>query len=79
MEHFENQAVMRKWIAEGKFREMADLVARGNNPANVTLLQSLVTLIQTERITEATGMQTATNPRELQRRLRGIDSNSVTG
>jgi hypothetical protein len=34
-------------------------------------------MIEAERITEATGMEIAPNPRELQRRLRGIDSSSV--
>jgi pilus retraction protein PilT len=77
VEHFENQAVTRKWIGEGKFREMSDFLAKGNNPTNVTFLQSLVTLINSEKITEATGLQTASNPRELQRRLRGVDSSSV--
>ncbi len=79
VEHFENQAVTRKWIAEGKFRELADFLAKGDNPANVTFLQSLVALIEAERITEATGIQSAPNPRELQRRLRGINSSSVLG
>jgi len=79
VEHCENQAVTRKWIAEGKFRELADFLAKGDNPANVTFLHSLVAMIQAERITEATGIQIATNPRELQRRLRGIDSSSVQG
>ncbi len=77
VEHFENKAVTRKWIAEGKFRELADFLGKGDNPANVTFLQSLVTMIQSDRITEATGVQTASNPRELQRRLRGIDSSSM--
>ena len=79
VEHFENQAVTRKWISEGKFRELADLVAKGDNPANVTFLQSLVGMIQGGRITEAVGIQTAPNPRELQRRLRGINSSSIQG
>ena len=79
VEHFENQAVTRKWIAEGKFRELADFIAKGDNPANVTFLQSLVALIEADRITEATGLQAAPNPRELQRRLRGINSSSVQG
>jgi len=79
VEHFENQAVTRKWISEGKFRDLADFVAKGDNPANVTFLHSLVAMIQGERITEAVGIQTAPNPRELQRRLRGIDSSSVQG
>lgn len=79
VEHFENQAVTRKWISEGKFRELADFLAKGDNPANVTFLQSLVEMIQSDRITEATGMEVAINPRELQRRLRGIDSSSVKG
>jgi pilus retraction protein PilT len=79
VEHFENQAVTRKWISEGRFRELADFLGKGDNPANVTFLQSLATLVQAERITEAVGVQTATNPRELQRRLRGITSSSVQG
>ena len=77
VEHFENQAVTRKWIMEGKFRELADLVAKGDNPANVTFLQSLLAMIEAERITGATGLEVAPNPRELQRRLRGIDSTST--
>jgi pilus retraction protein PilT len=79
VEHFENQAVTRKWISEGKFRELADFLAKGDNPANVTFLQALVTMVRAGRITEQTGLQAATNPRELQRRLRGIDSSSVQG
>ena len=79
VEHFENQAVTRKWISEGKFRELTDFVAKGDNPHNVTFLQNLVVMIQSGRISEAVGLQAATNPRELQRRLRGIDSSSVQG
>jgi pilus retraction protein PilT len=78
-EHFENQAVTRKWISEGKFRELADFLGKGDNPANVTFLQSLVAMIQADRITEAVGIQNAPNPRELQRRLRGINSSSIQG
>jgi pilus retraction protein PilT len=77
VEHFENQAATRKWILEGKFRELADHVARGDNPANVTFLQSLVGLVEAGRISEETALATATNPQELQRRLRGINSSSV--
>jgi pilus retraction protein PilT len=79
VEHFENQAVTRKWILEGKFHELADFLAKGDNPANVTFLQSLVAMIQADRITGDVGLQTALNPRELQRRLRGINSTSVLG
>jgi twitching motility protein PilT len=79
VEHFENQAVTRKWMSEGKFRELADFIAKGDNPNNVTFLQTLVAMIQSGRITEATGLQAATNPRELQRRLRGVDSSSILG
>ena len=79
VEHFENQAVTRKWIAEGKFRELADFLGKGDNPTNVTFLQSLVAMIQANRISEETGVQVAGNPRELQRRLRGISSTAVQG
>ena len=77
VEHFENQAVTRKWILEGKFRELADHVARGDNPGNVTFLQSLVALVQSERIPRRRRMQAASNPQELHRRLRGINSSSM--
>jgi pilus retraction protein PilT len=76
VEHFENQAVTRKWIAEAKFRDLADFLAKGDNPSNVTFLQSLLTLVKAMRITEATAMQAASNPHELQRQLRGISANS---
>ncbi len=79
VEHFENQAVTRKWIGEGKFRELSDFIGKADNPANATFLESLVAMINAGRITEATGLQTATNPRELQRRMRGIDSSSTLG
>jgi twitching motility protein PilT len=77
VEHFENQAVSRKWILEGKTRELAEHVGRGDNPANVTFLQSLVRLVQTGRIAEETALATAGNPQELQRRLRGINTSST--
>ena len=76
-EHFENQAVSRKWILEGKFRELADHVGRGDNPANVTFLQSLVGLVNSDRVSEETALATAANPQELQRRLRGINTSST--
>jgi len=76
VEHFENQAVTRKWIFEGKFRELADFLAKGDNPSNVTILQSLVALVRAERISEATAVQAAGNPHELQRLLRGINARS---
>ena len=79
VEHFENQAVTRKWIAEGKFRELSDFLAKGDNPANVTFLQSLTTMVEAGRISEEIGLEVAPNPRELRRRLRGIDSSTVKG
>jgi pilus retraction protein PilT len=76
VEHFENHAVTRKWILEGKFRELADFLGKGDNPTTVTFLKSIMGMIQTGRITEAVGMATSTNPHELQRQLRGISANS---
>ncbi len=79
VEHFENQAVTRKWILEGKFRDLADFLAKGDNPGNVTFMRSLAAMIRAERISEAVGLQTASNPHELQRQLRGIGSTSTKG
>ncbi len=61
-------------IARAAFATSPISWPRGDNPANVTFLQSLVALVQEGRVTEATAMQAASNPRELHRRLRGIDS-----
>ena len=77
VEHFDNQAVTRKYIEEEKFRDLADFLNKGDNPLNRTFLQSLVTLVKSERITEATAAQAASNPHELNRQLRGISSASV--
>ena len=77
VEHMENQAVTRKWIAEEKFRDLADFVGKGDNPANITFLESFVAMVRDGRITEETALHAATNPREFQRRMRGIDSSSV--
>ena len=77
VEHFENQAVSRKWILEGKFRELAEHVGRGDNPANITFLDSLIKLVKSGRISEEVGLATAANPHELQRRLRGINTTST--
>ncbi len=79
VEHFENQAVTRKWILEGKFRELADLIAKGDNPLNVTFLKSLATMVRQGRISEATALQVASNPHELQRELRGISASATVG
>ncbi len=77
VEHVENQAVTRKWIAEAKFRDLADFVGKGDNPANITFLESLVAMVVDGRITEETALHAATNPREVQRRMRGVNSSST--
>ena len=76
VEHFENQAVTRKWIVEGKFRELADFLARGDNPANVPFMKSLAGLVRAGRLSEPAALQAAPNPHELQRELRGIGAAS---
>ena len=78
VEHFENQAATRKWILEGKFKELAEFIARGDNPVNFTFLQSLVAQTKSGRISEEVAMKTAGNPQELQRRLRGINTSSMS-
>ncbi len=76
VEHFENHAVTRKWILEGKFRDLADFLTKGDSPANVTFLKSLVAMVQAGQISEATAMQASSSPQELQRQLRGISATS---
>jgi twitching motility protein PilT len=78
VEHFENHAATRKWILEGKFRELADLIGKGDNPANLTFVKSLAGLVRTGRISEITALQTAANPQELQRELRGISASATS-
>jgi len=78
VEHFENHAVTRKWILEGKFRELADFIAKGDNSLNVSFLKSLAAAVRARRISEATALQAAGNPHELQRELRGISANATS-
>ncbi len=77
VEYFENQAVTRKYIGDEKFRDLADFLAKADNPLSQTFLQSLVAMVKDGRISEATAGQFASNPHELQRQLRGISSASV--
>lgn len=74
-EHFENQGASRKWIREGKMKDLADLVARGDHPRNISFMNALVTACREGKVAEATALETAPNPQEFQRLLKGI----VTG
>ena len=43
----------------------------------MTFLQSLARLVRERKISEVVALQTASNPHELQRELRGISANAV--
>jgi len=74
-EHFENQGVSRRYIQENRWKELMDLVQRDDNPANRSLLRSLVALVQEGRIEEESARRQLHNPQDLQRAMKGILSN----
>lgn len=77
VEHVENQAATRKWILEGKFQELADFLAKGTQPSNISFVQSLYALVKSGQVTEETALHVAPNPHELQRLIRGIGNSAV--
>ncbi len=58
---------------------MADLIERDDNPANRSLLRSLVDLGRAGVIDEETARQQLHNPQDLQRVMKGIISSGGGG
>jgi twitching motility protein PilT len=71
-EHFDNQGLSRKLILENKWKELADLIGRTDNPNNSSLVWSLVRLCKEGVITQETAMKQLANPQDFQRAMRGI-------
>ncbi|HSI86189.1 MAG TPA: PilT/PilU family type 4a pilus ATPase [Candidatus Methylacidiphilales bacterium] len=76
-EHFENEAATRKWILEGRIRELSDFMQRSDNPRNADMLSSIVSLCRRGVIAEETGLQSVGSPQNFSRALRGISSGGL--
>lgn len=77
VEHLENEGVTRKWLLEGKANELADHIARGDNPHNLSFLHSLVARCKADEISEEVALAASSNAQEFIRALRGISSTST--
>jgi Tfp pilus assembly pilus retraction ATPase PilT len=71
-EHFDNQGLSRKLVLENKWKELADLINRTDNPNNCSLVTSLVRLAKSGLISPETAMKQLANPQDFQRAMRGI-------
>lgn len=78
-ETLENQGASRRYIHESRWRELADLLQRDDNPNNRSLLRALVDLIRSGVIDEETARQQLQNPQDLQRVMKGITSSGGGG
>ncbi len=76
-ETFQNEGVSRKYLLEGRTRELRDILERGDDPANLSFLQALATEVRNGTINRDTAMEHCDNPMELSRALRGISNSSV--
>lgn len=72
VEHFQNQALSRKYILENRWKDLTDLIGRADNPVNCSLVRWLVRLCQSGRLTEEAAASVLANPQDLQRALRGM-------
>ncbi|PTY06767.1 type IV pili twitching motility protein PilT [Verrucomicrobia bacterium LW23] len=77
-EHVENEAATRKWILEGRIREIADFMQRSDNPRNRDMLHSIVDLVRRGVISEDTGLKAAGSQQNFSRALRGITSGAMS-
>lgn len=75
-EYFTNVGAVRKFVAEGKLTELADLIARSDVKTGRTFLSALAQLARDGAITEETACGASDNPQEMLRALRGISSSS---
>ena len=78
-ESLENQGVSRRYIQENRWRELADLILRDDNPANRSLLRALVDLLRAGVIDEEAARQQLPNPQDLQRVMKGITTSGGGG
>lgn len=76
-ETFQNEGASRKYLLEGRTRELRDLLERADQPANVTFLHALAAEVRNGTINREVAMEYCDNPMELSRALRGISNTSA--
>ncbi|MCH7227794.1 type IV pilus twitching motility protein PilT [Haloferula sp. A504] len=72
LEFFENVAVTRKWIAEGRFAELRDHVDECRDDTACSFLRYLVAAVEQNIIDPDTARASSDRPQDLDRALRGI-------
>lgn len=73
-EYFSNVGATRKYIAEGRFPDLADAMERSDPRSAQNFISSIAQLVQAKRISEEMALASADNPQEVMRALRGISS-----
>jgi len=77
-EYFSNIGSSRRIIAEGRMDDLQDFVSRGDPRNARSFSTSMLELIRSGQIDEATALENSDRPQELLRILRGIHSSSET-
>lgn len=72
LEYFENIAVTRKWIAEGRFAELRDFLDGSDGSHARPFLHDLVSASRDQRLDPAVARAACDRPRDFDRALRGI-------
>jgi pilus retraction protein PilT len=74
VEYFSNFGAVRKYIAEGKFPELADAIGRSDERSAQSFVSSMAQLVQTKQVSMEVAAASSDNPQELALALRGISS-----
>lgn len=72
VEHLQNEAASRGWVRESNLAEIADLINRGDNPANCSFVRFLVAASQQGYIDAAVARQAAPSAQDFDRLMSGI-------
>ena len=72
MEIMINTPIVRRLLEDGRLEKLPQAIETGDHDGMMTFDQSLLYLIQNGLITEADGLQAATNPAKLQMNLSGV-------
>lgn len=72
LEYFQNVAVTRKWISEGRFAEVRDHVDQSNDESACPFLRYLLAAVQQDILDPDLARAACDRPQDLDRALRGI-------
>ena len=72
LEYFQNEAVTRRWIFEGRTPELLDHLQKSRGGTNCSLLNHLVAATQQGRIEADIARSACARPQDFDRAMRGI-------